>query len=111
MDGRVSETSVYMLLGIDSDCHKEILGLYLGEIEGARYWASVLASRKEGGVEDILIACVDGLKGFPDAIASLFPRCEVQLCIIHRVRNSMRYIASKDKKSGDGRSQAHLSRC
>lgn len=99
VDGRVSETAVYTLLGIDSDGYKEILGLYLGEVEGASYWASVLASLKERGVEDILIACVDGLKGFPDAIASLFPQCEIQLCIIHQIRNSMRYVASKDQKA------------
>ena len=99
VDGRVSETAVYTLLGIDSEGYKEILGLYLGEAEGASYWASVLASLKERGVEDILIACVDGLKGFPEAIASLFPHCEVQLCIIHQLRNSMRYVASKDRKA------------
>lgn len=74
------------------------MGLYIDDSEGASFWASVLASLKERGVEDILIACIDGLKGFPEAINSIFPKCEIQLCIVHQIRNSMRYVASKDQK-------------
>jgi len=97
-EGRVISKAVYSLLGIDSEGKKEVLGLYLNMSEGANFWASVLASLKERGVEDILIACVDGLQGFPEAINSLFPNTEVQLCIIHQVRHSMRYVASADQK-------------
>ena len=74
------------------------MGLYISESEGANFWAGVLASLKNRGVEDILIACVDGLKGFPEAINSLFPKTEIQLCIIHQIRNSMRYVASGNQK-------------
>jgi putative transposase len=97
-NGRVVSKAIYSLLAIGSNGKKDILGLYINETEGANFWAGVLASLKERGVEDILIACVDGLKGFPEAIESLFPRTEVQLCIIHQIRNSMRYVASKDQK-------------
>lgn len=97
-EGKVISKAVYSLLGIDSDGKKEVLGLYVNISEGANFWASVLASLKERGVEDILIACVDGLLGFPEAINSLFPNTEVQLCIIHQIRHSMRYVASADQK-------------
>jgi len=97
-EGKVVHKAVYSLLAIDSHGKKDILGLYLSDAEGANFWASVLASLKERGVEDILIACIDGLKGFPEAIAAIFPKCEVQLCVIHQIRHSMRYVASKDQK-------------
>lgn len=97
-DGKVVSKAIYSLLGVDSDGHKDVLGLYVSDAEGANFWASVLASLKERGVEDIVIACVDGLKGFPEAIHSLFPKTEVQLCVIHQIRHSMRYIASVDQK-------------
>lgn len=97
-NGHVVSKAVYSLLGINSDGKKDILGLYINEAEGANFWAGVLASLKERGVEDILIACVDGLKGFPEAINSLFPKTEIQLCIIHQIRNSLRYVASGDQK-------------
>jgi len=97
-NGHVVSKAIYSLLGIDSDGKKDILGLYINETEGANFWAGVLASLKERGVEDILIACVDGLKGFPEAINSLFPKTEIQLCIIHQIRNSLRYVASADQK-------------
>lgn len=97
-NGHVASKAVYSLLGINSDGEKEILGLYISENEGANFWAGVLASIKERGVEDVLIACVDGLTGFPEAINSLFPRTEIQLCVIHQIRNSMRYVASGDQK-------------
>jgi len=97
-NGHVVSKAIYSLLGIDSDGKKDILGLYINETEGANFWAGVLASLKERGVEDILIACVDGLTGFPEAINSLFPKTEIQLCIIHQIRNSMRYVASGEQK-------------
>ncbi len=97
-NGRVVPKAIYTLLGITSDGKKDILGLYINDTEGANFWAGVLASLKERGVEDILIACIDGLKGFPEAINAIYPKTEIQLCIIHQIRNSMRYVASKDQK-------------
>lgn len=97
-NGRVVPKAIYTLLGITSDGKKDILGLYINDTEGANFWAGVLASLKERGVEDILIACIDGLKGFPEAINAIYPQTEIQLCIIHQIRNSMRYVASKDQK-------------
>lgn len=97
-NGHVVSKAIYSLLGINSEGKKDILGLYISESEGANFWAGVLASLKERGVEDILIACVDGLKGFPEAINSLFPKTEIQLCVIHQIRNSMRYVASSNQK-------------
>jgi transposase-like protein len=97
-EGHVVSKAIYTLLAINSDGKKEILGLYVDDNEGANFWASVLASLKERGVEDILIACVDGLKGFVEAIHAVYPQTEVQLCVIHQIRNSMRYVASKDQK-------------
>jgi len=97
-EGKVVSKAIYTLLAIDKYGKKDILGLYTSESEGANFWAATLASLKARGVQDILIACVDGLKGFPEAINSLFPKAEIQLCIIHQISNSMRYIASKDQK-------------
>lgn len=77
---------------------KDILGLYLSESEGANFWLSVLTDLNNRGLQDILIASVDGLKGFPEAIKTIFPKTEVQLCIIHQIRNSIRYVASKNHK-------------
>lgn len=96
---RVVNKAMYVALGIDMDGYKQLLGLWLAETEGASFWASVLAELKNRGVQDILIACVDGLKGFPDAIASEFPQTKVQLCIVHMVRNSLRYVSWKDYKA------------
>ncbi|APR98545.1 IS256 family transposase [Wolbachia endosymbiont of Folsomia candida] len=87
------------ILGIDQSGRKEVLGFYLAESEGANFWLGVLNDLKERGVEDILIACVDVLKSFPAAINSVFPNAEVQLCIVHQIRNSLKYVASKDAKS------------
>ena len=78
---------------------KEILGLHLSENEGANYWLSVLTDLHNRGVKNILIACVDGLTGFPEAIATIFPETETQLCVIHQIRNSMKYVASKNQKA------------
>jgi len=96
--GKYISKAVYTILGVRLDGRKEILGLYLSENEGANFWLSVLTDLQARGVEDILIASVDGLKGFPEAINAIFPQTEVQLCIVHQIRNSIRYIASKDQK-------------
>ena len=96
---RVINKSLYLALGINMEGHKELLGLWLAETEGAKFWLSVLTELKNRGQEDILIACVDGLKGFPDAIAVEYPQTKVQLCIVHMVRNSLRYVSWKDYKA------------
>ena len=98
-DKRVINKSVYLALGVNLEGHKELLGLWLSENEGAKFWLSVLTELQNRGVKDILIACVDGLKGFPDAINSTFPDTQVQLCIVHMVRNSLRYVPWKDYKA------------
>ena len=90
---------MYVALGINLDGQKELLGLWLADTEGAKFWLSVLTELKNRGVEDILIACVDGLKGFPEAIASAYPQTQVQLCIVHMVRNSLRFAPWKDYKA------------
>lgn len=98
-DGRYVGKAIYTLLGLTVEGKKELLGLYLSENEGANYWLSVLTDLQNRGVSDILIACIDGLTGFPEAIASLYPQTEVQLCIIHQIRNSMKFVASKNQKA------------
>lgn len=90
--------AVYNILGVSLDGKKELLGMYLSESEGAKFWLAVLTDLKNRGMQDMLIACVDGLKGFPEAIAAIFPKTEVQTCVVHQIRNSLRYIAEKDKK-------------
>ena len=85
-------------MGVNLQGKKEILGLYLSESEGANFWLQVLTDLNNRGVQDILIASVDGLKGFPEAINAIFPKTEVQLCILHQIRNSIRYVASKNQK-------------
>ncbi len=97
-EGRILNKAAYTVLGINSDGLKELLGIWIDQSEGANFWLSVLTDLQNRGVEDILIACVDGLKGFPDAIATIFPDAEVQLCVIHQIRNSLRYVASKHQK-------------
>jgi len=96
--GKYISKAVYTVLGVGMDGKKEILGLYLSENEGANFWLSVLSDLNNRGLKDILIASVDGLKGFPEAIKTIFQKTEVQLCIIHQIRNSMRYVASKNHK-------------
>jgi len=98
-DGRVINKSVYLALGVNLDGHKELLGLWLAENEGSKFWLSILTELKTRGVEDILIACVDGLKSFPEAINAEYPDTQVQLCIVHMVRNSLRYVSYKDYKN------------
>lgn len=90
--------AIYNVLGINKEGYKELLGMYISHSEGANFWLSVLTDLQNRGVEDILIACVDGLKGFPDAIAASFPQTIVQLCVVHQIRNSIKYVASKNQK-------------
>lgn len=97
-EGHVETVVVYNIIGINRERKKEILGSYTSESEGAKFWLSVLTDLQNRGVEDILIACVDGLKGFPEAINSIFPRVEVQLCVVHQIRNSLKYVSYKNKK-------------
>jgi transposase-like protein len=98
-NGRFVGKAVYTILALTLEGKKELLGLYLSDAEGAHYWLSVLTDLQNRGVKDILIACVDGLKGFPEAIETIYPNTEVQLCVIHQIRNSMKYVASKNQKS------------
>lgn len=97
--GRYVSKAVYTLLGLTIDGKKELLGLYLSDQEGAHHWLSVLTDLNNRGVQDILIACVDGLKGFPEAIENIYPNTEIQHCIIHQIRHSMKYVASKNQKA------------
>lgn len=97
-NGRFVSKAVYTILALTIEGKKELLGLYLSDAEGAHYWLGVLTDLQNRGVKDILIACVDGLKGFPDAIETIYPDTEVQLCIIHQIRNSVKYVASKNQK-------------
>lgn len=97
-DGRYVSKAIYTILGLSVEGKKELLGLYLSESEGANYWLSVLTDLHNRGVQDILIACVDGLTGFPEAIATIYPDTEVQQCVIHQIRNSIKYVASKHQK-------------
>lgn len=90
--------AIYNVLGINRDGHKELLGMYISKNEGANFWLSVLTDLQNRGVEDILIACIDGLKGFPEAIQSVYPNTAVQLCIVHQIRNSIKYVGSKNQK-------------
>ena len=97
-DKRVINKAIYLALGINMEGQKELLGMWLSETEGAKFWLNVLTELQNRGVNDILIACVDGLKGFPDAIQTVFPATQVQLCIVHMVRNSVKYVPWKDYK-------------
>lgn len=98
-DKQVINKSIYLALGVNMEGHKELLGMWLSENEGAKFWLGVLTELQNRGVKDILIACVDGLKGFPDAIQTVYPKTQVQLCIVHMVRNSMKYVVWKDYKA------------
>lgn len=98
-NGSVINQSVFLALGVNTEGKKELLGMWIADNEGAKFWLNVLTELKNRGVEDILIACIDGLKGFPDAINSVYPNTCIQLCIIHLVRNSLKYVVWKDYKS------------
>jgi putative transposase len=98
-EGPVKNKAVYLALGINLEGEKELLGLWIAETEGSKFWLSVFNELKSRGVKDCFIACVDGLKGLPEAIESVFPQTQVQLCIVHKVRNSFKYVSWKDRKA------------
>lgn len=101
-DKRVTNKAFYLAVGVDLEGQKELLGIWISQNEGAKFWLSVLTELKNRGVEDIFIACVDGLTGFPEAIETVFPQTQVQLCIVHMVRNSLRYVSWKTRKEVAG---------
>lgn len=98
-DGHVKTHAVYLALGINLEGQKDLLGLWLAQTEGAKFWLGVLTELKNRGVQDILVACVDGLRGFPDAIEAIYPQTQIQLCIVHMIRNSLRYVSWRDRKA------------
>lgn len=98
-EGRIVKRAVYIALGIDMNGRKDILGMYVGENESAKFWLSIMNGLKNRGVRDILISCVDGLAGFPEAIGAVFPETEIQHCVIHQIRNSTRFVSYKDLKA------------
>ena len=98
-EGQIVKKAVYIAIGIDLDGHKDVLGMWVGENESAKFWATVLNSLKNRGVEDIFIACTDNLTGFSAAIEAVYPKTEIQNCIIHQLRNSSKYVSYKDLKA------------
>ncbi|WP_452430637.1 IS256 family transposase [Pedobacter jamesrossensis] len=98
-DHRMVSHAVYNILGVNRHGHKELLGMYVSQSEGANFWLSVLTDLQNRGVKDILIACIDNLNGFPQAINAVYPETEIQTCIVHQIRNSLKYVASKDQKA------------
>lgn len=98
-DGTVRNRAVYVALGVTLTGHKELLGLWIAPTEGAKFWLSVLTELKNRGMQDCFIACVDGLTGFPEAIETVFPKTQVQLCLVHKVRNSLAYVSYKDRRA------------
>ena len=98
-EGRVINKAVYLALGVTIEGHKDLLGLWISENEGSKFWLSVLTDLQNRGIKDAYIFCVDGLTGFPDAIAAVFPKAKIQLCIVHLVRNALRYVPAKDMKA------------
>jgi transposase-like protein len=98
-EGKTESRAVYTVLGLNVQGIKDVLGIYISEAEGANFWLQVLTDLTNRGVKDILIASIDGLKGFSEAITTIFPNTEVQLCVVHQVRNSLKYVASKDQKA------------
>ena len=99
VDGKVEHKALYNILGINKEGHKEVLGMYISQSEGANFWLQVLTDLQQRGLNDILIACTDNLKGFSEAILSIFPKTQIQKCVIHQIRNSLKYVASKDQKA------------
>lgn len=97
-DGQIINKAAYMVIGIDLEGYKDVLGIWIGENESAKFWLGVLTDLRNRGVQDILIICVDNLKGFSDAIAACYPKTEIQKCIIHQIRNSIKYVSYKDLK-------------
>jgi Transposase and inactivated derivatives len=98
-DKRVINKSVYLALGVNLEGRKELLGIWMSENEGSKFWLSILTELQTRGIQEIFIACVDGLSGFPDAINTVYPSTKVQLCIVHMVRNSLKYVSYKDYKA------------
>jgi len=98
-EGRVINKSAYLAIGINMEGLKDVLGIWLEQSEGAKFWLKVMAELKTRGIKDIFIACVDGLKGFPEAIEATFPKTEVQLCVVHMIRNSLRFVSWKERKA------------
>lgn len=98
-EGQIVKKAVYIVIGINLDGRKDVLGMWVGENESAKYWATVLNSLRNRGVEDIFIACTDNLTGFADAIAAVYPKTDIQNCIIHQLRNSSKYVSYKDIKA------------
>jgi len=98
-EGRIVTKAAYVALGINGEGYKDILGIWIGENEGAKFWLKVCNELKNRGVDDILIVCIDGLKGFPDAVHAVFPQTRIQLCIIHQIRNTVKYVSYKDQKA------------
>ena len=97
--GTVRNKAVYLAIGVNMEGHKEVLGLWIAQTEGAKFWLQVVTELKNRGVQDIFIACVDGLKGFPEAIEAVYPKATVQLCIVHMVRNSLNYVSWKMQRA------------
>ena len=97
-EGKILSKCAYIILGITDTGHKDILGIWIGESEGAKFWARVLNEIKNRGVEQLLICCIDGLKGFSEAISSIYPNAEIQKCIVHQIRNTTKYVSHKEKK-------------
>jgi len=102
VDGRITGQTIYLAVGINMQGKKELLGLWISQNEGAKFWLAVLTDLQNRGLKDIFVACVDGLKGFPDAIGNVFPQTQVQLCLVHLVRNALRYVSFKDRKAVAG---------
>ena len=98
-NGRVSQHTIYVALGVNLEGHKELLGLWLGENEGAKFWLACLTDLKNRGLRDIFVACIDGLSGFAEAIHAAYPQTSVQLCIVHLVRAALRYVSTQDSKA------------
>lgn len=98
-NGQTENKAVYLALGINMEGRKELLGMWIADTEGAKFWLNVITEIKNRGVNDILISCIDGLKGFPEAISTVFPKSEIQLCIVHMIRNSLKYVPYKDYKA------------
>ena len=98
-EGRIVTKAAYVALGVNGEGFKDILGIWIGENEGAKFWLKVCNELKNRGVQDILIACIDGLNGFPDAIRTVFPQTRIQLCVIHQIRNTIKYVSYKDQKA------------
>ncbi len=97
--GHVRNKAIYVAIGVNMQGNKEVLGLWTGQAEGAKFWLQVLTELKNRGVADIFIVCIDGLKGFPEAIETVFPQAQVQLCIVHQVRASLNYVSWKQRKA------------